>query len=90
MGVFENTKELYESYRRPQGGLSPQEIEILQHLADAWSGFLALENKLPHDNAEFQLAIHSAQRAVAMRVARRVDTLVWGAAERDSHDDQKP
>lgn len=58
-------------------GLTPQEKMCLEHLAQAWNIFESLEEKHPSDNAEFCTAIHDAQKMLALRVARRVDTNVW-------------
>ena len=57
--------------------LTPEEGEILALLKDAWHKFRALEDKHPSDNPEFLDAIHSAQKSVALRVARRSDPTVW-------------
>lgn len=58
-------------------GLTNQEKECLNHLAQAWNCFAALQEKHPQDNSEFCEAIHSAQKMIALRVARRVDKDVW-------------
>ncbi len=57
--------------------LNAGEREVLDHLAAAWNGFLALEHKHPSDRPEFQRAIHAAQAVIATRVAQRVDPNVW-------------
>jgi len=58
-------------------GLTEMEKECLKHLVDAWNCFVQLEGKHPSDNPEFCDAIHAAQKMLALRVARRVDTDVW-------------
>lgn len=58
-------------------GLTAEEKLCLKHLADAWNIFVQLEGKHPQDNSEFCQAIHDAQKMIALRVARRVDTDVW-------------
>lgn len=61
----------------PHLGLTGPEKECLKHLVEAWSLFVEMDNKHPQDNAEFCKAIHDAQKMLALRVARRVDTDVW-------------
>lgn len=58
-------------------GLTEPEKECLKHLADAWNCFIQLEGKHPSDNPEFCDAIHAAQKMLALRVARRVNTDIW-------------
>jgi hypothetical protein len=60
-----------------QIGLTDKEKIVLDHLADAWNVFATLGNKHPDDDTEFCAAIHSAQKLLAIRVARRVDKDVW-------------
>lgn len=62
-------------------GLATVEIEILQHTKDIWDKFLKLEDKVFYDNQEMQDAIHRVQQLIALRVARRVDMMVWRQAE---------
>ena len=61
----------------PTPGLTAEEKDCLKHLADAWNIFVQLQGKHPQDDSEFCTAIHAAQKAIALRVARRVDTDVW-------------
>lgn len=61
----------------PQPGLTGLEKECLNHLVEAWNLFVQMDNKHPQDNPEFCQAIHDAQKMLALRVARRVDTDVW-------------
>jgi hypothetical protein len=60
-----------------QPGLTGPEKECLKHLVEAWNLFVGMDNKHPSDNSEFCKAIHDAQKMLALRVARRVDTDVW-------------
>lgn len=57
---------------------SPQEKEVLAHLARAWAEFLALPNKHPDDLTEYRDAYHRIQTLIAWRVARRADPDTWG------------
>jgi hypothetical protein len=57
--------------------LTDAEIQILNHLADAWNDFCKLDNVLEHDSDEFSAAIHAAQDKIAIRVARRVNPDIW-------------
>lgn len=58
-------------------GITQDEHEVLHHLVEAYTKFVALGAKHPDDNDEFRYAIHLAQQKVAMRVARRVDPDLW-------------
>jgi hypothetical protein len=58
-------------------GLTDDEKLCLKCLADAWELFSKLSSKHPDDDNEFRSAIHDAQKMVALRVARRVDTDIW-------------
>jgi hypothetical protein len=58
---------------------TPEEKEVLGHLAQAWSRFIAMGNKHPSDVAEFSTALHVQQMIIAWRVARRADPETWGA-----------
>lgn len=57
--------------------LTDQEKYCLAELANAWNVFTQLPDKHPSDDAEFLTAIHDAQKMIALRVARRVNTEVW-------------
>jgi hypothetical protein len=57
--------------------LTNEEKRVLSLLAQAWNQWCDLPNRKPHDDEEFQAAIHSAQNKIAIRVARRVDKDVW-------------
>ncbi len=58
-------------------GLTDEELDILDHLKAAWNKFVKLDRKNPADEPDFAAAVHTAQRLVAIRVARRVDPSVW-------------
>ena len=62
-------------------GLTADEKLCLKHLADAWNLFVNMAAKHPDDDSEFHTAIHDAQKMIALRVARRVDTDVWKQPE---------
>lgn len=62
-------------------GLTNEEKECLKHLADAWDLFSKMNIKHPDDDKEFKTAIHDAQKMIALRVARRIDTNVWKQPE---------
>lgn len=74
---------VYESYGLVQSshGLTTQELKILQHTKDIWDEFQKLEDKVGYDNQEMQDAIHRVQQLIALRVARRVDHMVWRQAD---------
>lgn len=67
-------------------GLTPEEREIVEMLAQAFNKFVALGGKHPADNSEFCTAIHDAQKTIAMRVARRVNPDVWKQYPEESVD----
>jgi hypothetical protein len=75
-------EEMSKSYA-PNPGLTAQEKECLNHLVEAWNLFVGMDNKHPSDNPEFCKAIHDAQKMLALRVARRVDTDVWSQWPRE-------
>jgi hypothetical protein len=58
-------------------GLTDQEKEILLHLTAAWTKFSELSDHNPYDLSEFTHSIHMLQQKMAMRVARRIDPLIW-------------
>lgn len=55
-----------------KAGLTLDEIEVLNHLANAWNAFLCLEHKT-HDYNEFRESIHICQNIVMSRVATRTN-----------------
>ena len=57
--------------------LDKTEREVLRLLGDAWDEYLKLPVDHPSHQADFVAAIHSAQRLIAIRVARRVDPDAW-------------
>ena len=57
--------------------MNEDEKLVLQNLADAWNNFCKLSNKDADDVQEFQMAVHSAQMQIALRVARRVNPEIW-------------
>jgi hypothetical protein len=71
----------------PPPGLTDDEKLCLYHLACAWNTFVKLQAKHPMDDAEFCKAIHDAQKMIALRVARRVDTEVWSQWNNNSGKD---
>lgn len=60
-----------------QGGLTKEETEIIDHLAQAYNLFIKLQTKHPCDNEEFMHGIHQCQQKIGMRVARRINPDVW-------------
>lgn len=63
-------------------GLTIDELQILQNLKDAWDNFVKLDPKMDADfTREFNDGIHRCQQIIALRVAQRVDPLVWRQSE---------
>lgn len=58
-------------------GLTDSEKEILKNLGNAWNSFIKLDNLSVDDVQEMKDAIHSAQKLIALRVARRIDVEIW-------------
>lgn len=86
MGCFVNNPKIWdnqylESLQTNATGLTADEKLCLKHLAEAWSVFVNMSAKHPDDDSEFHTAIHDAQKMIALRVARRVDTDVWKQPE---------
>jgi len=65
----------------PPTNLTEEETRILHLLANAWNEYVRLDKKHPDDNDDFKRAIHQAQQLIALRVARRVDPLIWKQPE---------
>lgn len=65
----------------PPTNLTQEETRVLHLLASAWNEFERLDKKHPDDNDDFRRAIHQAQQLIALRVARRVDPLIWKQPE---------
>jgi hypothetical protein len=51
--------------------MTPDEITVVEKLADAFNAFVALSNSHPNDRDEFAHHIHILQRQVMARLARR-------------------
>jgi len=62
-----------EMSEKEVGGLTPDELEIMNHLVQAWDWFLGLANSVgsADDSTQFRHAIHSAQQVLGQRVLRR-------------------
>ena len=61
----------------PDPGLTEPERALLRLLADTWNGYCQLPDRAHADDLDFNQAIHTAQRLIAIRVARRVDPDFW-------------
>lgn len=60
----------------PEALLNTDELEVIEHLVDAWNAWVALEVLHPDANADFSRAIHAAQYLVMARpVQRQFNTL---------------
>lgn len=81
MGCFVNNPFSLPYGAAEKPGLTADEKLCLTHLADAWTIFDHMLSKHPDDDNEFRKAIHDAQKLIALRVARRVDTNVWKQPE---------
>lgn len=51
--------------------MTPDEIDALDKLADAWNAFNKLPELHPDDKGDFRHAVHQAQNIVMARVALR-------------------
>ena len=51
--------------------LTDLEREVVFKLVEAWNAYLLLPTEHPDDNAEFRLAIHTAQVQILARPGRR-------------------
>ena len=74
----------------PHQGLTPDEIKVLNLLGEAWNEYVKLDAKHPDDNDDFRRAIHQAQQLIAIRVARRVDPVIWYQPEEKKDGNNKP
>lgn len=59
--------------------LTPEELKVSDLLAEAFIAFDALPFQRDHDRPEFIAAIHSAQRIVMARSARRLHPDIYGS-----------
>jgi hypothetical protein len=57
--------------------MTPEELAIIDKLADVFNDFCNLENKHPSDVGEFAHHIHILQRHVMARLARRTHPEVF-------------
>jgi hypothetical protein len=51
--------------------MEPDEIDVVEQLAEAWASFLRLPDHHPADRPEFCAAIHACQNIVMARAAVR-------------------
>lgn len=58
--------------------VTPAEIAILEHVAEAWRLWCGLPDRHPDDVAEFHAAVHQMQLLVAYRAACRAAPHVFG------------
>lgn len=63
--------------KNTRGGLIPQELEISEHLVEAWNIFTKLEQTHPSDIEYFQDAIHNLQYVLCQRAMRRLYPDFW-------------
>lgn len=59
------------SYKTVSASHTQEELEIMNHLAQAWEIYCQLEAQHPSDQGDFLKAIHDAQKTIAIRLARR-------------------
>ncbi len=57
--------------------LTVAEIDVLENLAQAWNSFIGLDQEDTHHLNDFKDAIHTCERLIALRVAKRVDPRIW-------------
>ena len=58
-------------------GLTPEEDVILDHLVQAWTGFIKLEKQHPNEFDDFAKAMNQCQSTLAMRAVRRTWPEGW-------------
>lgn len=58
-------------------GLTQDEKQVLERLAEAWNAFLSLNDGRADSTDDFRRAVHAAQRVIAARVARRINPEIW-------------
>lgn len=58
-------------------GLTRAEVEIMDHLIEAWSIFVELDERHPDRLADFRRGIHDCQRILASRVLARTFPKYW-------------
>jgi hypothetical protein len=57
--------------------MTKEELEVIDYLRKAWGAFLKLERQHPDEERDFADGIHKCQYLMGMRVARRVDPLLF-------------
>lgn len=65
------------------GGLLPEEQEIMDNLVSAWNKFIKLEKQHPCDINEFGDSIHKLQGILALRPLRRQYPEYWKSYKED-------
>ena len=53
-----------------RGGMTPAEAKVIDHLVEAWNGFVKLPQQHPQDHIEFNQAIHRCQHLIMVRQVR--------------------
>jgi len=61
----------------PGSGLTAAERRIVTFLSSAWNMFIQLPDMPPDDRADFQRAIHEAERIIAQRALARAYPEFW-------------
>jgi hypothetical protein len=56
-----------------------KEKSILNQTTDIWNNWLLMSGRLSDEDQDVRTAIHTIQRVIALRLARRVDPETWGA-----------
>lgn len=75
----EKFKTSFKRIRREseEKNLTDQEKEVLNKLSDAWNAYCSLDNERENHKDEFHYGIHTLQRIIAFRVAKRIDPDFW-------------
>lgn len=60
-----------------QSGLTPEEQLVADALVEAWNRFVALSDKTPDQQREFNEGIHQAQVVLMQRITRRLYPDYW-------------
>lgn len=58
-------------------GMTPQETVVMDHLVEAWNGFVSLDETSAEERQIFMRAIHTAQNVIALRVLSRLFPDYW-------------
>ena len=74
----------------PDSGLDDLEHEASERLIDFWKAYMALPEQHPDERFQLNVAVHSIQELLAMRIARRMYPNYWPTWTREDAEERPP